>query len=70
MKVNRLERYWPRPGTGEPTLLEPPERQFASRPAAASWSETISEALGDYPQATIIVALSLGVMLGWLIKRR
>ena len=70
MKVNRLERYWPQPGTNEPKLLEPPRGDYTTRLRAASWSEKIADMLGDYPQATIIVSLSVGVMLGWLIKRR
>lgn len=70
MKVNRLQRYWPQPGTNEPKLLEPPRSDFDSRLHTASWSEKIADMLGYYPQATIIVSLSVGVMLGWLIKRR
>jgi ElaB/YqjD/DUF883 family membrane-anchored ribosome-binding protein len=71
MKVNRLERYWTKPEMDLVPAAEPGRRRLSEpQTGAASWIENIGEMLGDHPQATVIVALSVGVILGWLVKRR
>jgi len=69
MNTNRLDRYWI-------TSEEKQERE----PRATAWPigarsrsellEDIGDFLGEHPGATLAVATSLGVFLGWLIKRR
>jgi ElaB/YqjD/DUF883 family membrane-anchored ribosome-binding protein len=70
MKVNRLERYWSQPEGSQPKVLARPQSFDEPRADGGSWLDKAGDMLGDYPQATIIVALSVGVLLGWLIKRR
>jgi hypothetical protein len=68
MAVDRLQHLWP----GEGTRREPPPvgaGSFAS-PAWRGWLERIGQAVGTHPGTAIAAALSVGVTLGWLIKRR
>jgi hypothetical protein len=65
--VNRLERHWPQtpvpdvaPDRGEPTLKD----------LSKSWEENLETFMGDHPKLTIMAAATIGLLLGWMVKRR
>jgi hypothetical protein len=69
MAVNRLQRYWPESERAEPKE-RPSIRGLAPQEAEElSWTDAVGKVLGEYPRTTVVIALSVGVFLGWLIKR-
>jgi hypothetical protein len=44
-------------------------RQAAPQPRLIGFRRSLETALGDHPKASLLAALSLGVLLGWTIKR-
>ena len=65
--INRLESIWPQSSREE--AIDTGEH--------ASWSDTtksfehkIEELLADHPKFAIGAAAALGLVLGWLVKRR
>jgi ElaB/YqjD/DUF883 family membrane-anchored ribosome-binding protein len=49
-----------------------PEGSFqeAARSQGRQWVEKLKRMIIDYPGASLGMALGMGVLLGWLIKRR
>jgi hypothetical protein len=67
--ANRLEPHWP---PSPPTV----ERHFDEESGSA-WSRKLepmfgrlAEMMGRSPKATLVAAVGLGVILGWIVKRR
>lgn len=70
MAVNRIDRYWEEQGSTETATPKPRFGSGEPRPAASGWAESLGQRLANHPQATVVAAISLGVLLGWLTKRR
>lgn len=70
MAVNRIYSNWEGQGTTETATPKPRFGHVEPLPAAGGWAESLGQRLANHPQATVVAALSLGVLLGWLIKRR
>lgn len=62
--VNRLEPHWPQ------TPAYAPTEQTSWRETAKSWEEQIEDFMGDHPKLTLAAAASIGVLLGWMVKRK
>jgi len=64
--VNRLEDVWPR--TGEP---EAPLSESAFWKSKARRIESDAESfIEEHPQLALAAAAALGLVLGWVVKRR
>jgi len=71
--INRLSDAWTPQGNRPATVacLEPPAtraREPKMRPAR-QWATTVEQTMGRYPLVTMLAGLTLGVLLGWYIKR-
>jgi len=67
--VNRLEPHWP-------PMPPAPEEAFGFE-SESSWTDRLESTLGQVtdmmgrsPKATLAAAAGLGLLLGWIIKRR
>jgi len=65
--VNRLEAHWP----------QSPARYATSAQDKASWSDTakswegnLENFMGDHPKLTLAAAAAVGLLLGWIVKRK
>jgi hypothetical protein len=63
--VNRLEPHWPQ----TPAAYPPPE-ETSWRETAKSWEEQIENFMGDHPKLTLAAAATIGLLLGWMVKRK
>lgn len=67
--TNRLLDYRPRSGRAvEPVGPEENDGWLAQR--LTGMRSFLEESMSKYPATTLVVGLSIGVALGWLIKRR
>ena len=53
-----------------PVQTRLPAPAEASVPAAGGWARQCEQWIAEYPGVVLGVALTCGVVLGWLIKRR
>jgi ElaB/YqjD/DUF883 family membrane-anchored ribosome-binding protein len=65
--INRLESIWPR--------SEPPDviagRESASLGnKARSWEHSLENLLSEHPKFAIAAAAAVGIVLGWIVKRK
>lgn len=64
---NRLETHWPTAATrAQPPQVEPP----SWKERADSWEEHVENFLSEHPKVTIAAAAVLGLVLGWIVKRK
>jgi ElaB/YqjD/DUF883 family membrane-anchored ribosome-binding protein len=63
---NRLKSHWPQ------TLTEASEegQQDTWNQKAHELEERVERRMAKYPKATLAAAAILGVLVGWMIKRR
>ena len=45
-----------------------PSQQVPSAPATR-WTHSLESFIGEHPVATLAAAVSVGVLVGWLVKR-
>jgi hypothetical protein len=65
--LNRLEHHWPQtPVPYAPSAWE----RSTWRETAKSWDREIETFLGDHPKLTLAAAATIGLLLGWVMKRR
>ena len=65
--VNRLEKHWLR----EAVPVVPPQHDEPSwSETAKSWEENLENFMGDHPKLTLAAAATIGLLLGWLVKRK
>jgi ElaB/YqjD/DUF883 family membrane-anchored ribosome-binding protein len=65
--VNRLEKHWLR----KSVPVVPPQRDEPSwKDTAKSWEENLENFMGDHPKLTLAAAATIGLVLGWLVKRK
>jgi ElaB/YqjD/DUF883 family membrane-anchored ribosome-binding protein len=65
--VNRLEAHWPKPPLPEAEQY-PDEASWTS--TAKSWEANLEDFMADHPKLTVAAAAALGMVLGWMVKRR
>jgi hypothetical protein len=65
--ANRLERHWPDYAV-RPVLpvYERPTWDETARPM----EERLKDFMGEHPKVTVAAAAAVGLMLGWMVKRR
>lgn len=63
---NRLKSIWPQDMRDE--LDE--DNPHSWRDVAKTWEQNLEHRMGDHPTATLVVAATLGFVLGWLVKRK
>jgi ElaB/YqjD/DUF883 family membrane-anchored ribosome-binding protein len=66
--VNRLDPHWPQ----TPEAFAPPaESEDTSwRETAKSWEQHLEHFMGDHPKLTLAAAATVGLLLGWMVKRK
>lgn len=66
--LNRLQAHWPNGVTRErePALDEAQPWTTTIQP----WVERLEEIVGQHPRATLAAAATVGIFLGWLVKRK
>lgn len=65
--VNRLERHWPNDSLPEAEQYGDESALIAK---ARTWEESIEDFMADHPKLTIAAAATLGIVLGWMVKRK
>jgi hypothetical protein len=65
--VNRLQRHWPK-------AAAPEAEQYADQSSwanmAKSWEANLEDFMADHPKLTIAAAAAMGMVLGWMVKRK
>lgn len=64
--INRLATRPQSRNGGKRTTYE----QASGGEAARRWTRSLENSIGNHPVASLAVAVSLGVFVGWLVKRR
>jgi ElaB/YqjD/DUF883 family membrane-anchored ribosome-binding protein len=66
--VNRLDSLWPR----SPEATAPPAEQEETtwRETAKTWEQQLETFMGDHPKLTLAAAATVGLLLGWMVKRK
>jgi ElaB/YqjD/DUF883 family membrane-anchored ribosome-binding protein len=65
--VNRLESHWP----PVPEATAPAASEDTSwRETAKSWEQHLENFMGDHPKLTLAAAATVGLLLGWMVKRK
>jgi ElaB/YqjD/DUF883 family membrane-anchored ribosome-binding protein len=65
--INRLESIFPKSMTAEPPIGS---AQATWDDTAKSWERKLESFLADHPKAAIATATAVGLLLGWLVKRK
>lgn len=65
--INRLESIWPQPSSEN--AAEASEHASWSD-TAKSWEHRLEDLLAEHPKIAIGAAAALGLVLGWLVKRK
>jgi hypothetical protein len=63
--VNRLEPHWPQPIVSSSTREEP-----SWSDTAKSWEVDLKKFIGDHPKVTLLAGAAVGLIVGWLVKRK
>jgi ElaB/YqjD/DUF883 family membrane-anchored ribosome-binding protein len=63
--INRLETIWPKT---EDRIPETESRTWSGR--AKSWEHKFEVLLAEHPKVAIAAAAGLGIVLGWMVKRK
>jgi ElaB/YqjD/DUF883 family membrane-anchored ribosome-binding protein len=67
METNRIREYVSDSARGDGSW---PARPASVSQARARWKQTVEKAIANHPVMGIGAGLCLGVLLGWLVKRR
>jgi ElaB/YqjD/DUF883 family membrane-anchored ribosome-binding protein len=65
--INRLESIWPPPRPAEPSA-EAETTSWGDR--AKSWEHKLENLLAVHPKVAIAAAAGIGLVLGWMVKRK
>ncbi|MEX2307022.1 MAG: hypothetical protein WD738_05490 [Pirellulales bacterium] len=66
--VNRLEPHWQQAAARGSTT---PERvQHPLNDQAKSWEENLEHFMAEHPKLTVAAAATVGLVLGWMVKRK
>jgi hypothetical protein len=66
--VNRLDPHWPQTPEAYAPPQEPAETSW--RGTAKAWEQQLENFMGDHPKLTLAAAATIGLMLGWMVKRK
>lgn len=65
--VNRLESHWPK-------ATVPDAEQYVDEPSwgrmTKSWEDRVEDFMADHPKLTVAAAAAVGMVLGWMVKRK
>ena len=64
---NRLQSYWP---PNRPPVEQPLHEPVITTSSDPTWAEWLGTCMGERPIATLATATAIGLLLGWLVKRR
>ena len=64
--VNRLGPHWPQ----TPVPFPPPTEEQSWREKVKSWDENLETLMGEHPKLTLAAAATIGLLLGWAVKRK
>jgi ElaB/YqjD/DUF883 family membrane-anchored ribosome-binding protein len=64
--INRLEHLWTPPQAGEAELAESANWKEKLK----TWEEDLHTYVGNHPRAALATAVAVGLLLGWMVKRR
>jgi hypothetical protein len=66
--VNRLDPHWPQ----TPEAFAPPaeSEDMSWSETAKSWEQHLEHFMGDHPKLTLAAAATVGLLLGWMVKRK
>jgi ElaB/YqjD/DUF883 family membrane-anchored ribosome-binding protein len=65
--VNRLEHAWKPIVTVEP-VAAPSASGWRSK--AKTWEKEVAAFMGDHPRLALGAAAAVGLLLGWMVKRK
>ena len=65
---NRLHSLWPTSSSNDAGPALPDAKQLAAK--LEPMIENVGAAIAEHPRASLTVAATLGVLLGWFIKRK
>lgn len=65
--MNRLESHWPQ-ATARQVAPEVEPQSWGE--VAKSWEQQLEEFMGEHPKLTVAAAAAVGLMLGWMVKRK
>jgi hypothetical protein len=65
--VSRLEGHWPQTPVPDVTPVREPHPWSET---AGSWEESLENFMGDHPKVTLAAAATIGLLLGWMVKRK
>jgi ElaB/YqjD/DUF883 family membrane-anchored ribosome-binding protein len=63
--VNRLESVWPKLSEADA-----PEKETTWGQTAKSWEHNLESFMTEHPKLTVAAAAALGLVLGWMVKRK
>jgi hypothetical protein len=66
-RVNRLEPYLTGYGVRPPA---PEIEPHSWTETAESWDHRVQSFLGEHPKLTVAAAAAVGLVLGWMVKRK
>jgi hypothetical protein len=67
--VNRLEPHWLR-ASSRPAPVRPQYEPPSFGEAAKSWEKRVEDFMGEHPKLTVVAAATIGLVLGWMVKRK
>jgi ElaB/YqjD/DUF883 family membrane-anchored ribosome-binding protein len=47
-----------------------PREEASWSDTAKSWEDDLKKFIGDHPKATLLAGAAVGLILGWLVKRK
>lgn len=68
---DRLRPYWPanRPPVEQP-MSGVPHDEHAVQPHEQAWTEWLADCMGQRPILTLATAAAVGLVVGWIVKRK
>ncbi len=67
--LNRLESHWPT----ATAAARPPAPEIESpswKEKVGTWEDDVQNFLSEHPKLTIAAAAAVGLVLGWMVKRK
>jgi ElaB/YqjD/DUF883 family membrane-anchored ribosome-binding protein len=66
--VNRLEPHWQQAAARGSTTPDRVPHPLSD--TAKSWEENLERFMADHPKLMVAAAAAVGVVLGWMVKRK
>lgn len=65
--VNRLEHVWSRPASDHADESESPS---VCKSKAGAWEKGLESFMGNHPRLALTAAAAVGLLIGWMVKRK